>query len=146
MNNAIESGRETIRFGEQIERSCGEIFNTGIEILRKKGATKALIPHIHINEYTVFNYVVNSSVPAVEVAIWAGANLDKARIVTIQVKGVGWLESTKRVVKGQEKFKGKRHTQGSSYAHNLDPDYSNLQTVVGYLNAIRQVKREITPH
>ncbi len=149
MSNLHEADRQIPTEQEEIEDSCREIFNTGMDILKAKGQPAAN----DFNRYQIFHHsVANPRHDAVNVRIVAGANLAKARKVSINVFGVGRLDVRKTGVKGQGKYKGKEFNEYSirtGYSgHSQDLDGRNsfhILAVRGYLKDIRRVSSEIMP-
>ena len=146
MNNAIERGRERLRDWEQIKASCREIFTTAIELLETKGQPEK---NVMLFKYQVLRYAVNSRKPEINVQITAGADLKKARKVSLHIQSVGRLDVRKISGKGQELFMGRVFNIDFASSSGIDL-YGNsptdVDTVHGYLNAIKQVRSEIIPH
>ena len=144
MVNPLEEGRrilgEKLSEQEEIHASCKEIFTTAIEILETQGKPEKKFPFL---KYQVVLFPLNSSDSPVVGIIYAGANLKKAREITMKIKGVGGLRVRKGGPKGKEEYKAQMFAIGMEY---IGWFRINVYAARGYLNAIRQVKGKMEVH
>lgn len=131
----IEQGRQYLREQEMVTSLSREIFETGIRLLQARGKPG---PGTLFFKEQVLTHTVTSAEPPVTVWLWAGANLDKARILRMQIQGVDKpLRVTRKKNKGSETFKGEY--KGYAGYHN---DLS-LRQAQDYLSTIKQLEREL---
>ena len=145
MSNLIEQGRERLSRQEEIAASCKEIFTTATDLLETNGQP---VRNRLFFKHQVLRHTVNSREPEVHVDISAGADLEKANKVSVYIQGVGRLDVRKIGVEEQEEFKGKKFGEHAAYGYADDLNGSwiwHIDTVRGYLAAIKQVRSEIYP-
>lgn len=113
MTSAIEIGSRHIRekqVQEQEQQALNKVnqtmFDLGISILSEKGV---LVKALKVFSYQEFYHTVQSIDPPVGVRLWAGANLENARAITMLVDGIeGRFRVYKRDKKGQKYFSCER--------------------------------------
>ena len=145
MVNGIEQGRNQLRITEAVKASSRELFTSAIELVNSnRDITKK--NHL-IFRRPVVKYVVTSSIPNVHVWVEAHANADskKTRRVSVWIQGKGqFIVDKGSTLGGEDVFWRKEISNGSFFPHEVkDRTSEDLDTVNSYLNAIKQVKREL---
>lgn len=144
MRNFLEEGKQRLTEQEEIRESYNEIFTTAINILETHGQLEEGFPFSFFRHQS-FRHAMRSSDPEVRVQIIAeGEDLKKAREVFMIINGVGWFSVKKTGVKRQEGFKGKDFRLKGFAKLDGSPD-DHIERVRGYLDAIKQVRSEISP-
>ncbi|KKU49583.1 MAG: hypothetical protein UX73_C0032G0004 [candidate division WWE3 bacterium GW2011_GWC1_47_10] len=140
MSLFIEGGRQNLRQLEAIKTANEEIFNTAIDLLREHGSP---YKEMLLFRYRVIEHTVNSREPSVKVVIAAGANLDKARSVYLEVEGQNPIQVYKKGRKGHTRFKGVYYTNSlSNMEFTRVPDRA-VQLISGYSRVLGLLGKEL---
>jgi hypothetical protein len=125
MNNLIEQGSRYLKEQQQIQEVSGFIFGRAIHLLKKHVEKKRGVPFF---KYTRLERDVepnDKESPAVRVSISSEAQLDKARTVSISIRGFGTLILTQSGAKGDEMYM-------NTYDLRSNVSESRLEVLKGY--------------
>lgn len=146
MSNPLEEGRQRPAGQDEMEESYREIFTTAIKLLETRGKLSAKNFFNGYQRYQVFQHAVDyPRQDAINVKIVAGADLEKAKKVSIHV-GLFRLDVRKKGVEGREKHKGQEFNVDFGHGEDLNGGKSfHIVSVRKFLEDIRRVSSDIMP-